>query len=225
MTAPAPVELAVPAGERQLPALFLRPADARFLLVLGHGAGAGMRHSFLQALCDALAAEGLATLRYEFAYQAEGRGRPDPPARLEHTVRCAVRRAAELAPDLPLLAGGKSMGGRMTSQAAAREPLPGVHGIVFFGFPLHRPKAPADQRAAHLFGVDLPMLFLSGTRDPLCDLGLLRPVLERLGPRATLHVIEGADHSFGVLRRSGRGPGDVLVELAQTVSTWSATVR
>jgi predicted alpha/beta-hydrolase family hydrolase len=201
-------------------AIFLRPDDAWAVYVLAHGAGAGMRHRFMEDVAGALATRGVATLRYQFPYVEHGSGRPDPPGILEATVRAAVGKARELAPDLPLVAGGKSMGGRMTSNAAARRSLDGVRGLVFLGFPLHAPKQPGIARGEHLAQVQTPMLFLQGTRDTLADLGLITGVCDRLGPRATLHVVEGADHSFAVLKRSGRTDAQVLDELAGTITDW-----
>jgi len=189
--------------------------------VLAHGAGAGMRHRFMRALAGRLAASGIATLRYNFLYMEERRRRPDPHHLLEATVRGAVAEAGRRFHDLPLLAGGKSMGGRMTSQAQARQALGGVRGLVFVGFPLHPAGAPGDKRAEHLPRVGLPMLFLQGTRDTLARLELLRPVCQRLGSAATLHVIEGADHSFKVLKRLGRTEADVMDELAEAIAAWS----
>jgi len=208
-------------GGGEVSALLLRPTTARRLLVLAHGAGAGMRHPFMEKLAGELAGVGVTTLRYQFPYM-EGRRRvPDAPAVLMATVVAAVRAAAEAAPDLPLLAGGKSMGGRMTSQAAAQRPLEGVRGLVFFGFPLHPPNQPGTKRAEHLAKVAIPMLFLQGTRDTLADLTLLRPVCTKLGSRATLHVIETADHSFHVLKKSGRSDPEVLRELAEKAASWA----
>ena len=204
-------------------ALLLRPPDARCLLVLGHGAGAGMRHVFMEALARELAAAGVATLRYQFPYMEQKRRAPDSPAVAAATVRAAVEYAAKLTPELPLLAGGKSFGGRMTSTAAAEQPLAGVRGLVFFGFPLHPPNRPGMKRAEHLARVGVPMLFLQGTRDTLADLSLLRPVCEKLGERATLHVIETADHSFHMLKRSGRSDAEALRDLAITVADWAGT--
>lgn len=198
--------------------LLVAPPDARALLVLAHGAGAGMRHPFLEALARALAEQGIASFRYEFLYMERRERRPDPPAVAEARVRAAVLEAARAVPGLSLFAGGKSFGGRMTSQAQAREPLPGVRGLVFLGFPLHPPGRPGTSRAEHLDAVQVPMLFLQGTRDEFAGLDLLRPVVQRLGARATLHVVEGGDHSFKVLKRSGRAEADVLVELASTIS-------
>ena len=200
--------------------VLLRPGDAWALYVLAHGAGAGMRHRFMEGIAQALAARGVATLRYQFPYVEAGSRRPDPPGVLEATVRAAVARSRELAPGLPLVAGGKSMGGRMTSNAVARRPLDGVRGLVFLGFPLHPAKQPATGRADHLEQVRVPMLFLQGTRDELADLGLITGVCERLGARATLHVVEGADHAFSVLKRSGRTDAQVLDELADTTTDW-----
>lgn len=208
------------AGE--VSALVTRPEDARWMLVLAHGAGAGMEHAFMTALAADLAANGVASFRYQFPYTERGSKRPDPPALLEATVRSAVAAAAALAGPLRLLAGGKSMGGRMTSQAAAKEPLEGVRGIAFFGFPLHAIGKPGAERADHLNDVDVPMLFLQGSRDRLADLELLGPVIERLGDRATLHVVEEADHSFHVPARSGRTDAAVLQELARRTAEWAA---
>jgi uncharacterized protein len=211
-----PRELSIDAGEGsgRVSALLLRPPQSRLLYLFAHGAGAGMRHRFLERACARLASRGIATLRYQFPYTEAGRKRPDRPAALEQTVRAAAAAAAAEAGDLPLYAGGKSMGGRMTSRAQAAEPLPGVRGLVFFGFPLHRPGAPDTARGEHLDQVDLPMLFLQGTRDALADLALVRALCHRLGERATLHVVEGGDHSFSVLKRSGRTAEEVEEELA-----------
>jgi uncharacterized protein len=202
-------------------ALLLRPADARWLHVFAHGAGAGMQHRFMAAASAQLAARGIASLRYQFPYMEAGGRRPDSRGTLLATVRAAISAAAAAAPDLPLLAGGKSMGGRMTSQAAAEAPLPGVRGLVFFGFPLHPAGRPGIERADHLEKVRLPMLFLQGERDKLADLDLLRPVCAGLGERATLHVVPEADHGFHVPKRSGRTDDEVLAELAGTVAQWS----
>ena len=180
-----------------------------------------MSHPFLEKLSTELATSGIATLRYQFPYMEERRRVPDKPEVLTATVAAAVRTAWESAPELPLLAGGKSMGGRMTSQAAAQGLLIGVKGIVFFGFPLHPPNRPGTKRAEHLTKVPQPMLFLQGTRDTLADLNLLRPICNELGSRATLHVIESADHSFHVLKSSGKNDAAVLTELAQTTASWA----
>ena len=200
--------------------LQLQPARQTALYVLAHGAGAGMRHPFMEAIAQRLAAHGIGTLRYQFPYTEQGSRRPDPEPLLLATVRAAVAAGREAAGASPLLAGGKSMGGRMTSRAAAAEPLPGVAGLVFLGFPLHPAGQPGVSRAEHLARVGIPMLFLQGTRDTLADLTLLRPVVERLGDRATLLVIEHADHSFHVLKRSGRTDEQVLDELAVATAEW-----
>lgn len=209
----------------EVSALLERPGDARWLLVLGHGAGAGMRHRFMEAISAALASHAIATFRYQFPYMEKRSGRPDPQPVLLATVRAAVAAAHSVAPDLPLLAGGKSMGGRMTSLASADEPLPNVRGLVFFGFPLHPAGKPGTERAQHLERVALPMLFLQGRRDKLAGLGLLAPVLERIGPRATLHVVEEGDHSFAVPKRSGRSEADVLDDLVRTVASWAEELK
>jgi uncharacterized protein len=223
MSAAQSRQIVVP-GAGQVSALFQRPPDARWLLVLAHGAGAGMSHPFLNALSDDLATTGVATFRYQFPYMEQSGRRPDLPIILTAAVDAAVRAAAAAAPDLPLLAGGKSMGGRMTSLAAAAQPLAGVRGIVFFGFPLHPPGRPATTRGEHLARVAVPMLFLQGTRDEFAELELLRPICERLAPRATLHTIDGADHSFHMLKRSGRTDAEVRRELVTTVGSWTATI-
>jgi|SRR5204863_637402 len=212
-------------GAGEVSALLLRPAKARWLLALAHGAGAGMSHPFMAKLAEELASVGVATLRYQFPYMEQRRRVPDKPAVLTATVRAAVRAAAEAAPGLLLLAGGKSMGGRMTSQAAAEGPLEGVRGLVFFGFPLHPPKQPGTKRAEHLAKVTVPMLFVQGTRDELADLKLLRPLCGKLGTRATLHIIETADHSFHVLKSSGRNDSEVLRELAETTVSWAEGIE
>ena len=224
MGAPA-AELTFPVSDRigRVSALLVLPPPpgARLVYVLAHGAGAGMRHPFLESVAQALAELAIATLRYQFPYMEARARRPDPPAVAELAVRAAVAEAARAAPGLPLLAGGKSFGGRMTSSAQAKEPLPGVLGLVFLGFPLHPPGRPGDQRAEHLTQVQIPMLFLQGTRDEFADLKLLRPVIERLGTRATLHLADGADHSFHVLKRSGRTDGEVLRELIRAIGDWA----
>jgi len=202
--------------------LLLQPHGARLLYVLAHGAGAGMRHPFLEVLAQRLAEQSIATLRYQFSYMERRARRPDAPAVAAATVRAAVLEAARIAPGLPLVAGGKSFGGRMTSTAQAQEPLPGVQGLVFLGFPLHPPGRPADKRAEHLAQVRIPMLFLQGDRDEFADLKLLRPVIKHLGERATLHVVEGGDHSFHVLKRSGKTDADVMGELVGAIVDWTS---
>jgi predicted alpha/beta-hydrolase family hydrolase len=237
-------------------AILLRPADASCLLVLAHGAGAGMRHSFREEMAEELAGAKVATLRFNFPYMEQRRKVPDRAPVPTEAVLAAVRTAAEAAPELPLFAGGKSYGGRMSSQAAADTSLPSaqtslasaasrlsasktsraadtsqastagasmakVRGLVFFGFPLHPPDQPSTKRAEHLARVKLPMLFLQGTRDKLADLSLLRPICAKLGSRATLHIIETADHSFHVLKSSGKTDAEVMREMARTVGDWT----
>lgn len=213
-------------GIGDVSALWVRPATARWVLVLAHGAGAGMAHPFLAKLAVELAGVEIATLRYQFPYIEQRRRVPDAPPLLTSAVRAAVRTAGETAPDLPILAGGKSMGGRMTSQAAAEHPreLERVQGLVFFGFPLHPPGRPGTKRAEHLAQVKKPMLFLQGTRDQFADLNLLRPILANLGATATLHEIQTADHSFHVLKSTGKTDAEVLRELAQSVRVWAETL-
>ena len=180
-----------------------------------------MRHGFMEAVSERLVAAGVATFRYQFPYMEAERRAPDPPGVLTATVRAAIEAAAKAAPELPLFAGGKSLGGRMTSTAQAQRALPGVRGIAFFGFPLHAPGRPGGKRAEHLDRVAIPMLFLQGTRDTLADLTLLRPLCAKLAPRATLHIVDTADHSFHVLKRSGTTDADVLRELARTAASWA----
>ena len=219
-------ELTFPVSDQigRVSALLLLPPEARLIYVLAHGAGAGMRHPFLESVAQALAELAIATLRYQFPYMEARARRPDPPAVAELAVRAAVAEAARAAPGLLLLAGGKSFGGRMTSSAQAKEPLPGVRGLLFLGFPLHPPGRPGDQRAEHLTQVQIPMLFLQGTRDEFADLKFLGPVIERLGTRATLHLVDGADHSFHVLKRSGRTDGEVLRELVAAIAEWTVNL-
>ena len=220
---PPATELRVGVGETtgDVSALLVRPADARLLYVLAHGAGAGMRHPFLETISQRLAEREIATLRYQFPYMEQRARRPDPPAVAAAAVRAAVMEAARAAPGLPLVAGGKSFGGRMTSTAQAGEPLPGVRGLVFLGFPLHPPGRPGNERAEHLAQVQVPMLFLQGTRDDFADLKLLRPLVKRLGARATLHLVDGGDHSFKVLKKSGRTEADVMTELVRAIVEWT----
>jgi len=220
----APVHRITVPDAGEVSALLVMPPKPQALYVLAHGAGAGMRHPFMEAIATRLAARGIGTLRYQFPYTEQGGRRPDPEPILLATVRAAVAAGIEAARGLPVLAGGKSMGGRMTSRAAADRPLAGVAGLVFLGFPLHPAGRPGTSRADHLAKVALPMLFLQGTRDTLAELDLLRPVLAPLGARAALHVIEHADHSFHVLKRSGRSDEAVLDELAATITTWQGTL-
>jgi len=201
--------------------ILVAPPKSTALLVLAHGAGAGMRHPFLQRIAELLGERDVATYRYEFLYMEKRSGRPDPPAIAEARVHEAVMDAARVAPGLPIFAGGKSFGGRMTSQAQAHEPLPGVHGLAFLGFPLHPPGRPGTSRAEHLSDVQVPMLFLQGTRDEFAGLDLLRPIVKKLGKSATLHIVDGGDHSFKVLKRTGRAEVDVMNELADTISAWT----
>ncbi len=212
-------------GAGEVSAILMRPADARWLLVLAHGAGAGMTHPFLAKLASELADAGVATLRYQFPYMEQKRRVPDAPTVATATVASAASAAAKTAPGLSLLAGGKSFGGRMSSQAASQGLLESVRGLVFFGFPLHPPNKPGTKRAEHLAKVPMPMLFLQGTRDTLADLKLLRPICADLGSRATLHIIETADHSFHVLKSSGKSDADVLRELAQTTASWAENLK
>jgi predicted alpha/beta-hydrolase family hydrolase len=205
---------------RRVSGLLRAPADARACYVLAHGAGAGMRHPFMGAMAEALASRAIATLRYQFPYMEQGSKRPDVPALARATVRAAIAEAARAMPGVALVAGGKSFGGRMTSQAQAAAPLPDVRGLAFLGFPLHPAGKPSDERAAHLADVHVPMLFLQGTRDDLASLSLLKPVVERLGSNAKLVLFDDADHSFHVPARSGRNDADVLAALADAIAAW-----
>jgi len=220
-TAARALTIAVDADNR-VSALFQTPVDARACYVFAHGAGAGMTHPFMAALAAELSLCGIATLRYQFPYMEMGGGRPDSPKLAHATVRAAVIAATDLAPELALIAGGKSFGGRMTSQAQAAEPLPRVHGLAFFGFPLHPAGQPSSDRAKHLADVHVPMLFLQGTRDELAQLALIRQLAQQLGPVATLREFDDADHSFHVRKRSGRDDAAVIVELADAFAQWSA---
>jgi len=206
------------------PGLLVRPAAARWLYVLAHGAGAGMRHVFMTAIVDALARHAVATLRWEFPYMAAGKSRPDSPKVAEAAVRTVWNAAARHVADLPRFAGGKSFGGRMTSRAHAAEPLVGLRGIAFLGFPLHPPDKPGTERADHLAQARGPLLFVQGDRDELAPLRRLRPVVKKLGAHATLHVIKGGDHGFDVLVRSGRTSDEVLDEIARAVADWMSRV-
>ncbi len=212
------------ADDIRVSGLLERPAAARACYVLAHGAGAGMQHKSMAAVATGLAALGIATLRYQFPYMEQGKRRPDAPPLCHATVRAAVAEAARLVPGLPLLAGGRSFGGRMTSQAQALAPLPGVRGLAFLAFPLHPAGAPSDTRAEHLARVSIPMLFLTGTRDALAERTLLEPLVARLGERATLSLIEDADHSFHVPAKSGRTDAQVLAEVLQRLAAWSDTL-
>jgi predicted alpha/beta-hydrolase family hydrolase len=220
---PEPVTISVHEQIR-VSGLMQRAAHAKACLVLAHGAGAGMEHPFMAGLADDLAAIGIATLRFQFPYTERQSKRPDPPALCHATIRAAVASAHGLLPQLPLLAGGKSFGGRMTSQAQAEIPLPHVCGLVFFGFPLHPPKQPSVDRGAHLSQVKIPMLFLQGTRDALAELPLIQPLAKQLGKLAALTLLEGADHSFHVTSRSGRTDNQVRTEMLEAFAAWADSV-
>lgn len=200
--------------------LLLKPEGARALLLLAHGAGAGMRHRFMEDAAAKLATRGIATLRYQFTYMEKRTKRPDSEGVLTDTVRAAVVAGKKQAGDLPLFAGGKSMGGRMTSLAAAQEPLDKVRGLVFFGFPLHAAGRPGAERGRHLTGIDLPMLFLQGSRDALADLKLLKPLCKQAGKGAELFVVDGGDHSFHMLKSAGRSEEEVLDAIAARAAQW-----
>ena len=202
-------------------ALLIRPPQARACFVFAHGAGAGMAHPFMATVAAGLGERNVATLRYQFPYMEKASKRPDPPAVAQAAVRAAVAEAARRCPGMKLIAGGKSFGGRMTSQAQAKAPLDGVHGLAFFGFPLHPAGKPSSERAKHLTEVHVPMLFLQGTRDGLAELKLLEPVIKGLGPLASLHPVEGADHSFHVLVRSGRNDRKVMEEILDAFVAWA----
>ena len=215
-------EIAIDVGGRsgEVEGLLQIPPRASHLLVFAHGAGAGMRHAFMESAAAALGAQGIATLRYQFPYVEQGGKRPDAPKLAQATVRAAVAEAAKLMPKLALIAGGKSFGGRMTSQAQAEAPLAGVRGLAFLGFPLHAAGRPSEERAAHLFEVKIPMLFLQGTRDALADVALMRKLAKALGKRATLIAIADGDHSFHVPARTGRKDADVRGELLDALAGW-----
>jgi predicted alpha/beta-hydrolase family hydrolase len=210
--------------QRSVSGLLLVPPNASSIYVFAHGAGAGMAHPFMVEVSALLAERGIATLRYQFPYMEAGSRRPDSPAVAHAAVRAAVTEARRRSPDLPVFAGGKSFGGRMTSQAEAGGPM-GISGVVFFGFPLHPPGAPDDKRGDHLSEVEVPLLFLQGTRDEFAEPALLRPLLDRLGPKAQAHWIEGGNHSFGVPAKSGRKTADVLAELCDVFLLWTDTQR
>jgi predicted alpha/beta-hydrolase family hydrolase len=201
-------------------ALLLRPDNARVCFVFAHGAGAGMSHPFMAAVANGLGARGIATLRYQFPYMEKGSRRPDTPDVAHAAVRAAVEQAARLSPGLPLIAGGKSFGGRMTSQAQAIAALPGVRGLAFLGFPLHPPGKPSATRAAHLSGIEIPMLFLQGARDDFAELTLLEPVVKNLGSLASLYLVQEADHSLHVPARSGRNDAEVMREVLDALAAW-----
>jgi predicted alpha/beta-hydrolase family hydrolase len=216
---PQPVTITVNDAQR-VSGLLQAPPKAHACYVLAHGAGAGMAHPFMAAIANELAERGIATLRYQFPYMEQGSKRPDAPKLAHATVRAAVVEASRLVPELALFAGGKSFGGRMTSQAQAASPLPGVSGLVFLGFPLHPPGQPSDERGKHLFDVQIPMLFLQGTRDDFANLPLVEALCKQLGARATLKLFQDADHSFHVPARTGRKDSDVRVELLDALADW-----
>jgi hypothetical protein len=205
-------------------ALLLCPEKPRACFVFAHGAGAGMAHPFMERFASGLCERGIASLRYQFPYMEKGGRRPDPPAIAQAAVRAAVERAGESLPGLALVAGGKSFGGRMTSQAQAAAPLPGVRGLAFVGFPLHPAGKPSTGRADHLAAIDIPMLFLQGSRDSLAEVPLIEDVVKRLGSKARLHLEEGADHSFHVLARSGRKDSEVMNDILDAFANWSAAI-
>jgi uncharacterized protein len=225
MKADSPKTLKIEAGKAgPVSALLLRPERPRACFVFAHGAGAGMTHPFMAAFAEGLLAREIASLRYQFPYMEKSSKRPDPPAIAQATVRAAVAEAARYCPDLPLVAGGKSFGGRMTSQAQAAAPVEGVRGLAFLGFPLHAAGKPSSERAAHLADVHIPMLFLQGTRDSLAEPKLIEGVVNRLGPSASLHLVQGADHSFHVLVRSGRNDGEAMQEILDAFGAWASTI-
>jgi predicted alpha/beta-hydrolase family hydrolase len=207
-------------GDEQVSGLLLRPANAKALYLFAHGAGAGMTHKAMESNAQRLAERGIATLRYQFPYMEKGSRRPDPPRIAHAAVRAAADKARELAPDLPLFAGGRSFGGRMTSQTQAETPLPGVRGLAFLGFPLHPSGKPGIERAEHLSRVQIPMLFISGSKDALAELQLLEPVVAKLGDGATLHLVQQADHSFKVAAKSGRTASDAEAEALDALVDW-----
>lgn len=217
-------DVRIPVGENSVSGLLLRPDKARALYLFAHGAGTNMRHASMTANAEGLAARGIATLRYQFHYSEKGSKRPDTPKLAHAAVRAAAAQAMLIAPDLPLFAGGRSFGGRMTSQAQAETPLPHVRGLAFLGFPLHPAGKPGIERADHLARISIPMLFLSGSRDALAETALLQPVVTGLGDRATLHIIDHADHSFKVAAKSGRKASDVEAELLDAFSAWIDSV-
>jgi predicted alpha/beta-hydrolase family hydrolase len=225
MNVSSPQQLTIEAGAATISAVLLVPAQARACYVFAHGAGAGMTHAFMETAAAGLSARGIATLRYQFPYMEKGGKRPDPPAIAHSAVRAAVAEAARVCPGLPLIAGGKSFGGRMTSQAQAKTPLQGVVGLAFFGFPLHPAGKPSTDRADHLTEVHIPMLFLQGSNDKLAELNLLEPVVARLRPLASLHLVEAADHSFHVPARSGRDDREVMEEILDAFADWSSALQ
>jgi len=223
MSTKTPFSIAV-TKDTDVSALVTVPQRASSCFVFAHGAGAGMNHPYIVGVCEGLAERGIATVRYQLPYMEKGSGRPDPPKLCHKTVQSAVAAAHELLPTLPLFAGGKSFGGRMTSQAQALAPLRHVRGLCFWGFPLHAPKQPTTTRADHLSSINVPMLFLQGTRDSLAELPLIQSVVARLGAPVTLKVIDHADHSFHVLVRSGTTDTEVMHSMLEEVAAWTAAV-
>jgi uncharacterized protein len=219
LSSPQPVAITID-GEHRVSGLLQSAPGARASYVMAHGAGAGMTHPFLADIAVGLAQRGITTLRYQFPYMEQGSRRPDSPKLAQAAVRAAVLEASRLVPELPLFVGGKSFGGRMSSQAQAASPLPGVRGLVFLGFPLHPPGQPLDQRGKHLFDVQIPMLFLQGSRDEFANLQLLQGLTGRLGARATLRLFQDADHSFHVPARTGRKDAEVKIELLDALAEW-----
>jgi predicted alpha/beta-hydrolase family hydrolase len=225
MTAVSAQRLVIETGNAgSVSAIFSRPQQPRACFVFAHGAGAGMTHPFMEKVAAGLGERGIAALRYQFPYMEKGGKRPDSPAVAHAAARAAVAEAARCCEGLPLIAGGKSFGGRMTSQAQSAAPLAGVHGLALFGFPLHPAGKPSSERAKHLADVHIPMLFLQGTRDNLAELSLLEPVVKRLGTLATLHPVKDADHSFHVLARSGRNDGEVMNEILDAFAAWAGAI-
>jgi predicted alpha/beta-hydrolase family hydrolase len=214
--------VSIPVADGSVSGLLLRPGRAKALFLFAHGAGAGMNHRSMALIAEGLAIRQVATLRYQFPSMEKGVRRPDPPTLAHEAVRSAAAHARLLAPDLPLYAGGRSFGGRMTSQAQAQAPITGVQGLVFLGFPLHPAGKPSVNRAEHLSGIRIPMLFISGTRDALAELNLLKSMVAGLGDHATLHLVNHADHSFNVLIRSGRTTADAGAEVVDTLVSWMA---
>ncbi|HEY6048204.1 MAG TPA: alpha/beta family hydrolase [Sphingomicrobium sp.] len=219
---PEPQPLKIRVGDESVSGLLLRPEKAKALYVFAHGAGVGMHHASMASNAVGLAERGIATLRYQFPYMEKGSGRPDPPRIAHAAARAAAAEARRIAPDLPLFAGGRSYGGRMTSQAQSIEALTGVRGLIFLGFPLHPAGQPGIERSEHLQRVDIPMLFVSGSRDALAELQLLQPLVAGLGDRATLHVVEGGDHGLRVLKSSGRTDEEAQAEALDAVAAWIA---
>jgi predicted alpha/beta-hydrolase family hydrolase len=213
-------DITIKVGSETVSGLLLRPPQAKALYLFAHGAGVGMRHRAMESNARGLADRGIATLRYQFLYMEKGSKRPDPPPLAHAAVRAAAAEAVKLAPDLPLFAGGRSFGGRMSSQAEAKAPLPQVRGLIFLGFPLHPAGKPSVDRAEHLADVQIPMLFVSGSRDALAEMDLLKPLVDRLGERATLHVVDQADHSFNVQAKRGRTSADAEAEALDTMAQW-----